>query len=94
MLMNNLFALCSTDYDMILIILRLLVKKRASDILRREANELKCAEEKLRKQHNLITTSLIAVGSDDLPPGLELPSDIGNSSENVKSHAVICSILR
>ncbi|CAL4063696.1 unnamed protein product, partial [Meganyctiphanes norvegica] len=70
---------------------RLPVLKRASDVIRRELNELRCRESWLQHQHHLIHDPLAALGCEEAPQpweasnGGQLNGDAGFRSKSLLS---------
>ncbi|XP_067142993.1 tyrosine-protein kinase Fer-like [Centruroides vittatus] len=79
------------------------VKQRAIDILKREIGELRCREERLQRQWEVIDIPLSSLGPNGPPPGLELDDGLNEdqreespslSSFGRKSARLIMSKLR
>ncbi|KAG7169971.1 Tyrosine-protein kinase Fer-like [Homarus americanus] len=79
---------------------RLLVLKRASDVLRRELNELRCKESWLQHQRSLIHDPLAALGCEEAPQPWEaaqgqVNGDSYQRSDSLKSRsAALKELLR
>ncbi|XP_029823368.1 tyrosine-protein kinase Fer isoform X3 [Ixodes scapularis] len=63
-----------------------MVKKRAVDIIRRERDEIKCQEERINSQLQLLVQPLSSIGSE-VPRGLDL--DITVNGEQVKDDEIM-----
>ena len=62
--------------------------KRASDVLRRELNELRCREAWLQHQQRLIQEPLASLGCEEAPqPWENLPNQI-NGDTGVRNHFI------
>ncbi|XP_069969888.1 tyrosine-protein kinase Fer isoform X3 [Penaeus vannamei] len=66
---------------------RLAVLKRASDVLRRELNELRCRESWLQHQHRLIHDPLAALGCEEAPQPWEATQVNGDSG--LRSNSIL-----
>ncbi|XP_042219998.1 tyrosine-protein kinase Fer-like isoform X3 [Homarus americanus] len=68
---------------------RLLVLKRASDVLRRELNELRCKESWLQHQRSLIHDPLAALGCEEAPQPWEAAQGQVNGDSGLKSNSIL-----
>ncbi|XP_045133429.1 tyrosine-protein kinase Fer-like isoform X2 [Portunus trituberculatus] len=68
---------------------RLPVLKRASDVLHRELNELRCKESWLQHQHSLIHDPLAALGCDDPPANQPWEATHVNGDSTCKSKSLL-----
>ncbi|KAK8754341.1 hypothetical protein OTU49_015674 [Cherax quadricarinatus] len=67
---------------------RLPVLKRASDVLRRELNELRCKESWLQHQHSLIHDPLAALGCEEAPQPWESAQGQVNGDSHQRSDSL------
>ncbi|XP_045603850.1 tyrosine-protein kinase Fer isoform X5 [Procambarus clarkii] len=67
---------------------RLPVLKRASDVLRRELNELRCKESWLQHQHSLIHDPLAALGCEEAPQPWEAAQGQVNGDSHQRSDSL------
>ena len=49
--------------------------KKVADVLKKEVNELRCREQKLTRQNELIQTPFTELGNDVVPAGCDISSD-------------------
>ncbi|XP_045603848.1 tyrosine-protein kinase Fer isoform X3 [Procambarus clarkii] len=68
---------------------RLPVLKRASDVLRRELNELRCKESWLQHQHSLIHDPLAALGCEEAPQPWEAAQGQVNGDSGFRSKSLL-----
>ncbi|KAK8754342.1 hypothetical protein OTU49_015674 [Cherax quadricarinatus] len=68
---------------------RLPVLKRASDVLRRELNELRCKESWLQHQHSLIHDPLAALGCEEAPQPWESAQGQVNGDSGFRSKSLL-----
>ncbi|EEC09615.1 tyrosine protein kinase, putative, partial [Ixodes scapularis] len=67
---------------------RAMVKKRAVDIIRRERDEIKCQEERINSQLQLLVQPLSSIGSE-VPRGLDLDITVNGEQMSVNPNVVL-----
>ena len=61
--------------------------KKSMDVLKKEVNELRCTEQKLVRQSELISSPLSELECEQVPPGCDI-SNISNNNDNTSSNDI------